>query len=159
MLYVDTCVLVAALTNEAETARMQTWLEEQAAGQVGISEWVATEFSAALSIKVRATQINPVDRSEAIAAFSRFVGRSFVVLPILASAFRVAARVADQFALGLRAGDALHLAVAANHGSTVVTLDKRLATAATALGVSPAPLDRRPAAATCTPSRPSPAPR
>ena len=50
--------------------------------------------------------------------------------------FRVAARIADQHKLGLRAGDALHLAIAADHGATIATLDKRLADAALALGVT-----------------------
>lgn len=39
---------------------------------------------------------------------------------------------------GLRAGDALHLAIAGNHGTRIRTLDHRLATAAEALGVSAA---------------------
>lgn len=42
----------------------------------------------------------------------------------------------DQHALGLRAGDVLHLAVASEHGATMQTLDQRLAEAGPALGVS-----------------------
>jgi predicted nucleic acid-binding protein len=44
--------------------------------------------------------------------------------------------VADWPALGLRAGDALHLAIASQHGATVYTLDQRIAEAGPALGVS-----------------------
>jgi len=44
--------------------------------------------------------------------------------------------LADQYTTGLRAGDALHLAVAYNHGARVRTLDQTLVTAAGALGVS-----------------------
>jgi len=57
------------------------------------------------------------------------------VLPVTGSQFRAAARFADQHALGLRAGDALHLAVASEHGATVHTLDQRLADAGPVLGV------------------------
>ena len=39
------------------------------------------------------------------------------------SRFRVAAKFVDQVALGLSAGDALHLAVASEHGATVHTVD------------------------------------
>jgi predicted nucleic acid-binding protein len=136
MPYVDTSILVAALTNEAETLRMQIWLGEQAPGDLTISEWVATEFSAALSIKIRTGQIETRHRAEALAAFTRLSVDSFTTLPISSAQFRTAARFADQHALGLRAGDALHLAIAADYGATIATLDRRLAEAASSLGVS-----------------------
>jgi predicted nucleic acid-binding protein len=49
--------------------------------------------------------------------------------------FRAAASFVDHHALGLRAGDALHLASASEHGATVCTLDRRLAEAGPAVGV------------------------
>ncbi|MGB5096270.1 MAG: type II toxin-antitoxin system VapC family toxin, partial [Porticoccaceae bacterium] len=57
MLYVDTSILVAALTREPATGRMQAWLADQAAGVLAISEWVLTEFSVAMSVKVRTGQL------------------------------------------------------------------------------------------------------
>ncbi|MBV8566802.1 MAG: type II toxin-antitoxin system VapC family toxin [Methylobacteriaceae bacterium] len=134
-LYTDTSLLVAALTNEAETGRIQTWLGEQEAGSLAISDWVATEFSSALSIKLRMGQIKTTDRADALAIFARLIEESFTVLPVTGSQFRTAARFADQYALGLRAGDALHLAVCADHGATLCTLDRRLSDSGPALGV------------------------
>ncbi|WP_408884429.1 PIN domain-containing protein [Komagataeibacter xylinus] len=39
-LYLDTSVLVVALTNEEETTRMQDWLGAQAPEDLSISDWV-----------------------------------------------------------------------------------------------------------------------
>ena len=133
--YIDTSVLVAALTNEAETDRMQSWLSSQDPDELFISDWVATEFSSALSIKLRSGQINVADRANALALFTRLSAESFQILPITTQQFRAAARFSDQYALGLRAGDALHLAVCADHGATLCTLDRRIAEAGPNIGL------------------------
>ena len=101
-----------------------------------ISEWVATEFTSALSIKIRAGLLSVEDRAKVAGLFTRLKSESLTVVPVTREHFLVAARFADQHGIGLRAGDALHVAVAAGQGATICTLDKRLAESATALGVS-----------------------
>ena len=96
---------------------MQAWLGEQEPDQLAISDWVTTEFSSALAM------------------FTRLSADSFTILPGTGLQFRTAARFADQYALGLRAADALHLAICADHGATLCTLDRRLSAAGPALGV------------------------
>jgi uncharacterized protein len=135
MLYLDTSLLVAALTNEAETGRIQSWLGQQTEDDLAISDWAVTEFSSALSIKLRAGRIEPAHRAESLAVFTRLTTESFAIVPVSRLQFRTAARLANQHALGLRAGDALHLAICADHGATLCTLDRRLDDAGSALGI------------------------
>ena len=126
ILYLDTAVLVAALTHEAKTARTLRRLDDQAPELLAISDWVMTEFSSALSIKLRSGQIETQHRTDALAMFTTMRSETFTVLPVSGAQFRTAARFADQHALGLRAGDALHLAICADHGAILCTLDRRL---------------------------------
>jgi predicted nucleic acid-binding protein len=134
-LYLDTSLLVAALTRESKTATVQRWLREQSTTALALSDWTITEFSAALSLKLRERQIAADDRADVLAAFARWVEESFTLFPLSNLQFRTAARFADQYALGLRAGDALHLAVCADQAATLCTLDRRLGKAAPSLGV------------------------
>jgi uncharacterized protein len=53
--------------------------------------------------------------------------------------FEQAARIADRYDLGLRGGDALHLAIARDAGCRVATFDKRMSDAALQFGI---PIER-----------------
>lgn len=133
--YLDTSLLVAATTIESKTDAVLRWLGGSPSTTFAISDWTVTEYSAALSIKLREKAIDAGYRAKALSKFAWMCTDSLVILPVQASQFRDAARFADQFALGLRAGNALHLAVAAEHGAALYTLDKRQFAAGAKLGV------------------------
>lgn len=135
MIYVDTSAIVAALTREATTLRVQNWIELQPEGELSISPWVATEVSSALSIKTRTGALTIENRAEIMAIWAELQREIFVTIPIAANHFETAARFADQHELSLRAGDALHLAVASSAGYRLATLDTTMADAAPKLGV------------------------
>lgn len=134
ILYLDTSVVVSALSNEPASAATRTWLDRRQ-DTLAISEWVAAEFSSAISLKLRTRQINLDDRALALVAFARFRTDTLTILPISVEVFRAAAHMASQHELALRAADALHVAACQVHGAGLATLDRRLAAAARALGV------------------------
>lgn len=127
--------MVSALTMEVRTASTQAWLGARDADDLLVSDWVTTELSAALSIKLRNRQIDENTRVQALSGYRQLLQSSLIAVPVAAEQFHAAAQFADQFALGLRAGDALHLAVAFEQGATLCTLDRRLAGAGPRLGV------------------------
>lgn len=134
-IYLDTSVLVTALTHEPESHRVQTWLAQQDAEDLAISDWVATEFSSALSLKLRAGRIDAAARMLSLSEFRQLSVETFSNLAVLGSAFRTATGFVDQIELGLRGADALHLAIAAEHGAELCTRDQKMSQASAKLGI------------------------
>lgn len=96
---------------------------------------MTTEVSSALSLKVRTGALTPQRRQVSRAGYAQLLDR-LLVLTVTTDHFHAAARYAEQQDLMLRAGDALHLAIAAAQGATLLTLDRRLYDAGLAVGVA-----------------------
>jgi predicted nucleic acid-binding protein len=133
--YCDTSILIPAFLPESTSARVLAWIAGKEPGTLFVSDWSIAEFSSAVSIKVRGGKL-PVDkRAEVFAAWTALQRTSLVILRVLPAHFRTAATYAELVELGLRAGDALHLAVAAAHGCALATLDSVQARAAVEFGI------------------------
>jgi predicted nucleic acid-binding protein len=135
MNYIDTSVVIALLTREAHSEQAETWLARQDQAALRISPWVITEVSSALSIKLRSGILTPALRAAILARWHRSIAENFVSLPITSEHFETAATFADRQETGLRAGDALHLAIASEAGCTIATFDRTMAAAAPLVGV------------------------
>lgn len=134
--YIDTSVFIAAVAAEADSRRARAWMLERQDAGICISDWVVTEVSAALSVKIRRGELTAQERAAALILFSELCRDSFTILRVTKHDFVLAAALADNHALGLRAGDALHAAIAASNNLEICTLDKRLAAAGEACGVA-----------------------
>lgn len=134
MLYVDTSVVVALLAREPRTAAAKSWYA--ALGEApAAADWCVTEVASALSIKVRTGQLTPAKAKAAWAVFEQLARGGLRLVAVSRSAFREAAALASDHRQGLRAGDALHLAVAREIGAgRLATLDGSMAAGAKRLG-------------------------
>lgn len=135
MLYLDTSLLVSAMSAEPDSRRVQLWLYEHADQLIAISGWVETEFSSAMGLKVRRGTMAEDVAQIATAEFRNNVVASARHLPIALEDFRRAAAISGRAALKVRGSDALHLAVAEAHGAILCTLDKSQAAAGQAIGI------------------------
>lgn len=103
---------------------------------MAVSQWTRVEVFSALAREVRAKALPAGDANEAIVRFDDMVRRAFTVLLPDQADFETAARYVGRFETGLRAGDALHLAVATNRSaSAIYTLDNSLISAGKILGL------------------------
>ena len=127
MIYVDTSIFVALCTNEEKSHAVDTWHEKSTAKMVS-STWAFTEFSSALSLKVRTNQITEKQSREAWRRFDSLCQNDIELMPIESKMYYSAGILVFDSKSNLRAGDALHLAAAKQFKSkSLVTLDKVLA--------------------------------
>lgn len=132
--YLDTSLLVSLLAEETGTARSEAWLAARLDDPKIISWWVEAEWASAMSRKTGAGAIDSAGLALLRGAFHTLRDQSLGVVPVEQRHFQLACELAER-SVGLRAGDALHLAVAATHEAVVVTMDRGMAAAAMALGL------------------------
>ncbi len=127
MIYVDTSVFVALCTAELKSDDVAKWYVNSSAKMIS-STWAFTEFSSALSLKVRTNQITEKQSREAWKKFDDLCQNDVELLPIESKVYYSAGILVFDSKSKLRAGDALHLAAAKQFKSkSLATLDKVLA--------------------------------
>jgi len=141
MIYLDASVLVAALTSEPHSDRARTWLRQHASSQFADSWWTGVEVASALAMKERRGVLSADERGEVEGRWLTLREKSLHHLPVEHRHHVAAAMLVDALPAGLRAGDALHLAVVLDHGCELATYDRDLAAAALERGVSVHGLD------------------
>lgn len=135
MIYLDTSVLGAIFFREPGAANLVAKLEGQRKAKLMISAWTLTEMSSIGGIKQRTGAIDAETRQQAIANFQRFASMHLVTVEIDPADFRTAT-VLIESPTALRAGDALHLAIARRVGARVASIDHKLCSSIKVLGLS-----------------------
>jgi predicted nucleic acid-binding protein len=136
MIYVDTSALVPIFIREPKSEAVIAWIESSGE-RLAISEWSLVEFASAAAIKVRTGQSAANLVKQATARVHEFAQKHCTVAVPGREEFRRAAQLAGDGASKLRAGDALHLAIAASLGAQgMLCLDDAMIAGAKLLGMN-----------------------
>ncbi len=126
MIYLDTSAAVLLFVPEPISDAVEEWFT--ACTDVVVSaDWICTELTSALSIKVCRAEISAEQAQTAWEKFEAFCGAGLRLVPASRSAFAQAARLTRDARSRRRAGASLHLAVAIEIGaSSLATTDGNL---------------------------------
>lgn len=136
MLYFDTSFLTPLILEEATTERIEAFFAKVPADALCVSHWTRVEFASLIAREVRMGGLAETDAQRAVRQFDELVAESFEVVAPGVADYETAKGFVQNIATKLRAGDALHLAIACNHGAkTFYTLDEGLLSAAKLLKI------------------------
>jgi predicted nucleic acid-binding protein len=127
LLYFDTSFLVPLILPEATSEKIAAFVASLSPEAFAVSHWTMVEFSSLIAREVRMGRLDAGAATRADARFEAMVDASFTVLLPKVDDFGLARQYLGRSETGLRAGDALHLAVANNHDAAAIySLDKVL---------------------------------
>lgn len=131
MIYLDTSFLAPFYIQEATSASVETILLNLPTPQIAISDWTIVEFASLLSRRVRMNELTPEQMRVIMQTFQTDAAQSYTVFTVTTADFVLATELIQQWETGLRAGDALHLAIARNQDiEKLLSLDRELLDAA-----------------------------
>jgi predicted nucleic acid-binding protein len=133
--YLDASVMLPILIKGPASAAVDAFMST-VQQELWVGDFAAAEVASALSRLVRTGRLQATDGAARLSDFD--VWRTAMTKPaeIHAVDVRLAGAYVRRFDLALRAPDALHVAIARRLDIPLVTLDRRLATAARELGVA-----------------------
>ena len=134
MIVLDASALVSLFVADGNSVAIKTYFRSTNP-RVGVNDFAAAEFASAISIRLRSKQIPLSEATGILAAFDAWVSGSAKAIALAPEDSRAAAAMVRRFELGLRAPDALHLAICLRLGVPLLTYDIRQMAAARALGI------------------------
>jgi predicted nucleic acid-binding protein len=124
MLYLDTSFVAPLVIAEDTSNAVEAFVLKLKPGELATSLWTQVELASLVSRKARMGELSTAEAEAVRRELDRMLSDSFELLVPSAADFAAAAKYLEVPKTGLRAGDALHLAIAANHGARkILTLD------------------------------------
>ncbi len=134
-IYIDTSVWCAFCFNELEVPQAKQWLAQASLDKAATAVWTRTEFASAAALKLRAKGHHKAAVAQAVATFNGAVVMTHCI-DVIGDDFLYATELCHTSTTGLRAGDALHLAVALRCDCKfLASLDKVMNESALELGL------------------------
>jgi uncharacterized protein len=136
MYYLDTSVVIPLYVKEATSNDCQTFVNTHK-GELVISQWTMLEVYSGFSLLKRTGVVQGADMVTLTTTLEQQAKLYFNLQKILVADFVTAKDqlAHNTFGLNLRAGDALHIAIARNNGLELVSSDANMIKAAKAFGV------------------------
>jgi predicted nucleic acid-binding protein len=135
-IYLDTSAAVPLFVPEPSSDKVAAWLDSGADTLVS-ADLILTEFASALAIKVRRGELIQKHAAAAWENFGIFSQSGLRLVPVTRATFMRAAQLVRSIRGELRAGDALHLAMAIETEATgIATADSQLEKCALVQGLA-----------------------
>jgi uncharacterized protein len=133
--YLDASVLVSLILGEPSSDAVERWITDVELPLL-VSDFAAAEVSSAISLAVRQGRETASNGAGRLSDFDDWrMEAPTIPIAMDPEDVRMADQIVRAFDLGLRAPDALHVAMAQRLNARLITLDRRLMRAASALGV------------------------
>ena len=133
-IYLDTSVLVALFTDDPFSGRADQLLGQSNDFLVG--DYAAAEFASSIARHARMGELTVPEARMVFANFDSWMRGAVTAVETASSDIRAAEGFLRRLDLTLRAGDALHIAVAQRNGADLATFDVKMSASAGLLGVS-----------------------
>ena len=132
--YFDTSYLIALIMSEPASDSAIEYVRRSEDEDQATSVWARVEFASALGARFRNKLLTAGEAIDAEQGFAELLS-SFKILSVEPADFELAMQMLQDRSLGLRGGDALHVAIARNRDAVaLLSLDKTMLRAARRLG-------------------------
>ena len=132
-LYLDASALLPLFIEEARTNQAH---ESLRGNVLIISDFGIAEFSSGVARRTRAGEINESGAASVFATFDAWTLNATRRETLTAGDVNVAISLVRRFDLGLRAPDAVNIAIAQRCAATLLTFDEKMARSARSLGMT-----------------------
>lgn len=137
MVYFDTSFLTPLFLEESTSAAVDAFITSLPVGELATSNWTRVEFSSLLGREVRMGGLSEADARDTDAAFENATNEAFEIITPTVEDYHRAKILLARPRTGLRAGDALHLAIASRPEIELIySLDRGLLKAGALLNVN-----------------------